>query len=215
MYLSKAEKTAVFIDGSNLFAVAKALDFDIDYRKFLKYFQDSTCLVRSAYYTVLTEDQDYSPLRPLVDWLDYNGFQMVTKSTREFIDSHGRKKVKGSIAVDLVIDALAISDKIDHLILFSGDSDFVKLSQALQNKGIRVTVVSTIMTQPSMVGDDLRRQADIFVDLYHIQDHFKRSQSYRANQQHAEKEKQKENNETEYSDAVSVSDSGIDWDEEL
>ncbi len=211
MYLSKTEKTAVFIDGSNLFAVAKALDFDVDYRKFLKYFQDNTCLVRAAYYTVLTEDQDYSPLRPLVDWLDYNGFHMVTKSTREFIDNQGRKKVKGSIAVDLVIDALAIADKIDHMILFSGDSDFVKLTQALQNKGVRVTIVSTIMTQPFMVGDDLRRQADIFMDLYHIQDNFKRAQSYRAQQQDDDQDDEAE----PYSDAVSVSDSGIDCDDEL
>jgi uncharacterized LabA/DUF88 family protein len=159
------EKLALFIDGSNLYAAAKALNFDIDYRLLLQVFSTQSRLVRAFYYTALAEDQEYSPLRPLVDWLDYNGYTMVTKPTREFTDSQGRKKIKGNIDVELAIDMMEIAESVDHIILFSGDSDFRRLVAAVQRKGIRVTVISTIKTNPSMVSDELRRQADYFFDL--------------------------------------------------
>ena len=162
------ERIALFIDGANLYATAKSLGFDIDYKRMLKEFQGKGRLVRAFYYTALIEDQEYSSIRPLIDWLDYNGFSVVTKPTKEFVDSMGRRKVKGSMDIELAVDAMEMANHIDHMVLFSGDGDFRSLVAAVQRKGVRVSVVSTITTQPPMVADDLRRQADEFIDLLHM-----------------------------------------------
>ena len=162
------ERIALFVDGANLYATAKALGFDIDYKRLLKEFQSKGRLVRAFYYTALIEDQEYSSIRPLIDWLEYNGFSVVTKPTKEFVDSMGRRKVKGSMDIELATDAMEMADHIDHMVLFSGDGDFRSLVAAVQRKGVRVSVVSTITTQPPMVADELRRQADEFVDLLHL-----------------------------------------------
>jgi len=162
------ERIALFIDGANLYATAKSLGFDIDYKRLLKEFQSKGRLVRAFYYTALIEDQEYSSIRPLIDWLDYNGFSVVTKPTKEFVDSMGRRKVKGSMDIELATDAMEMAEHIDHMVLFSGDGDFRSLVAAVQRKGVRVSVVSTITTQPPMVADELRRQADEFVDLLHL-----------------------------------------------
>lgn len=159
------DKLAIFIDGSNLYAAARSLEFDIDYRKLLQWGASCGRLVRAFYYTALIEDTDYSPIRPLVDWLDYNGYTMVTKPTKEFVDSQGRRKIKGNMDIELAIDVMEISEHVDHIILFSGDGDFRRLLEAVQRKGVRVTVVSTIQSNPPMVADELRRQADFFIDL--------------------------------------------------
>lgn len=159
------EKLAIFIDGSNLYSTARALNFDIDYKRLLHFMASSGRLVRAFYYTALMEDQEYSPVRPLVDWLDYNGYSMVTKPAREFTDQMGRKKIKGNIDIELAIDMMEMADRVDHIVLFSGDGDFRRLIEAVQRKGARVTVVSTIKSNPPMVSDELRRQADHFLDL--------------------------------------------------
>ena len=162
------EKIALFIDGANLYATTRTLGFDIDYKMLLKEFQGRGNLIRAFYYTALVEDQEYSSIRPLIDWLDYNGYRVVTKPTKEFIDSSGRRKVKGNMDIELTIDALELAPYIDNVVLFSGDGDFRSLVEALQRRGVRVTVVSTISTQPSMVADELRRQADEFIDIAHL-----------------------------------------------
>ncbi len=159
------EKLAVFIDGANLYAAAKSLEFDIDYKRLLGWISDQSRLVRAFYYTALMEDQEYSPIRPLIDWLDYNGYTMVTKPAKEFTDSMGRRKIKGNMDIELAIDMMEIADHVDHIVLFSGDGDFRRLVESVQRKGVRVTVVSTIRTSPPMVADELRRQADHFMDL--------------------------------------------------
>ncbi len=159
------EKVALFIDGANLYATSKALGFDIDYKRMLTYFQEQAYLLRAYYYTALVEDQEYSSIRPLIDWLDYNGYRVVTKPTKEFTDSSGRRKVKGNMDIELAIDALELASTIDHMVLFSGDGDFRSLVEAMQRRGRKVSVVSTVSTQPPMIADDLRRQADYFVDL--------------------------------------------------
>ena len=159
------EKLSLFIDGSNLYAAARALDFDIDYKKLLGWAAGQGRLVRAFYYTALIEDQEYSPIRPLVDWLDYNGYTMVTKPTKEFVDAQGRRKLKGNMDIELAIDMMEMADNLDHIMLFSGDGDFRRLLEAVQRKGVRVTVVSTVKSSPPMVADELRRQADHFLDL--------------------------------------------------
>ncbi|PYE88448.1 NYN domain-containing protein [Phyllobacterium leguminum] len=159
------EKIALFIDGANLYAASKTLGFDIDYRKLLKAFQKRGYLLRAYYYTALVEDQEYSSIRPLIDWLDYNGYRVVTKAAKEFTDSTGRRKVKGNMDIELTVDAMQLTDTVDHFVIFSGDGDFRSLAEALQRKGRKVSVVSTLVTQPPMISDDLRRQADHFIDL--------------------------------------------------
>ena len=164
-----SEKVALFIDGANLYAAARALNFDIDYRKLRSVFAKQTSLVRAFYYTALLEDQEYSPLRPLVDWLDYNGFTMVTKPAKEFVGHDGRRKVKGNMDIELAIDMMEMAEFIDHAVLFSGDGDFRSLVEAVQRRGLRCSVVSTIKTQPPMIADELRRQADRFIELQTLQ----------------------------------------------
>ena len=160
-----SERIALFIDGANLYASAKALGFDIDYKRLLKEFQSRGRLIRAFYYTALVDDQEYSSIRPLVDWLDYNGYSVVTKPTKEFVDSTGRRKVKGNMDIELAVNAMDLAERIDQMVLFSGDGDFRSLVESIQRRGVRVSVVSTISTQPPMVADELRRQADEFVDL--------------------------------------------------
>src|ERR1700709_2732857 len=162
------EKMALFIDGANLYATAKSLGFDVDYKRLLREFQSRGNLLRAFYYTAVIEDQEYSSIRPLIDWLDYNGYSVVTKATKEFVDQTGRRKVKGNMDIELAVDAMEMADHIDHLVLFSGDGDFRSLVEAVQRKGVRVSVVSTNATQPSMVADELRRQADEFIDITHL-----------------------------------------------
>jgi uncharacterized LabA/DUF88 family protein len=159
------ERLALFIDGANLYATARALGFDIDYRKLLAYFQRQGHFVRAYYYTALVEDQEYSSIRPLIDWLDYNGYKVVTKPAKEFTDATGRRKIKGNMDIELAIDALELAPAVEHYVIFSGDGDFRTLVEALQRKGRKVSVVSTLTSQPPMISDDLRRQADSFIDL--------------------------------------------------
>jgi len=159
------EKIALFIDGANLYATAKSLGFDIDYKRLLREFQSRGSLLRAYYYTAIIEDQEYSSIRPLIDWLDYNGYTVVTKATKEFIDQTGRRKVKGNMDIELAVNAMELASHIDHMVLFSGDGDFRSLVEAVQRRGVRVTVVSTVATQPPMIADELRRQADVFLDI--------------------------------------------------
>ena len=167
--LRPPDKLALFIDGVNLYATVKALGFDIDYKRLLAEFPSWGTLVRAYYYTAIIEDQEYSSIRPLIDWLDYNGYTVVTETTKEFIDASGRRKIKGNMDVELAVQAMELAEHIDHLVLFSGDGNFRPLAEAVQRRGVRITVVSTIASQPQMVADELRRQADDFVDIIELQ----------------------------------------------
>jgi uncharacterized LabA/DUF88 family protein len=159
------ERVALFIDGANLYSAAKALAFDIDYRKLLDEFRKRGRLIRAYYYTALVEDQDFSPIRPLVDWLDYNGYTLVTKAAKEYTDANGRRRFKGDMDVELTVGLLQATSFVDHAFLFSGDGDFLAAIEAVQRKGMRVSVVSTIKSNPPMASDDIRRAADNFIDL--------------------------------------------------
>ncbi len=166
MTFCPTDRTALFIDGANLYSAARALSIDIDYKKLLDEFRKRGVLLRAYYYTAIVEEQEYSPIRPLVDWLDYNGFTMVTKPARRYIDSAtGQSRTKGNMDMEIAVDMLEMAAHLDHAVLFSGDGDFRRLVEAVQRKGVRVTVVSTVRSQPPMAADDLRRQADVFVDL--------------------------------------------------
>ncbi|HEC71250.1 MAG TPA: NYN domain-containing protein, partial [Roseobacter sp.] len=166
----KDERLALFIDGSNLYAAAKNLGFDIDYKLLRQEFMRRGKLLRAFYYTALLDSEEYSPIRPLVDWLNYNGFTMVTKPAKEYTDSMGRRKVKGNMDIELAVDAMELAPHLDHIVIFSGDGDFRPLVESLQRQGVRVSVVSTIRSQPPMISDELRRQADNFIELEDLRD---------------------------------------------
>lgn len=159
------ERIALFIDGANLFSAARNLGFDIDYRRLLAEFGKRGRLIRAYYYTALLEGEEYSPIRPLIDWLDYNGYTVVTKPAKEFTDAQGRRRIKGSMDIELACDMLDLSPRLDHAILFSGDGGFRRLAEAVQARGVRVSVVSTVRSSPPMIADELRRQADHFMEL--------------------------------------------------
>jgi uncharacterized LabA/DUF88 family protein len=173
MTCEKNQKTALFIDGANLYASSKAIGFDVDYKKLLSFFGKGG-LVRAYYYAALIDSEEYSPLKPLTDWLSYNGYSLVTKTAKEFFDSSGSRRIKGNMDIELAVDMLDMAPHIDHAILFSGDSDFRKLVESVQRRGVRVTVVSTIKNDRPMISDDLRRQADIFIDLANIKNEISR-----------------------------------------
>ena len=194
----EAIRRAIFIDGSNLYAAAKNLGFDIDYRKLLKAFQSRGYLLRAYYYTALIEDQEYSSIRPLIDWLDYNGYKVVTKPAKEFTDSSGRRKIKGNMDIELTIDAMELADTVDHFVIFSGDGDFRSLVDALQRRGRKVSVVSTLSTQPPMIADDLRRQADHFVDLKTLRDEIGRDPSERPAPRQVQRDDDDEDDDIDY-----------------
>jgi uncharacterized LabA/DUF88 family protein len=173
------DKIALFIDGANVHATAKALGFEIDYKRLLQEFQGRGILVRAFYYTAIFEDPEYSSLRPLVDWLDYNGYTVVTKAGKEFVDASGRRKVKGNMDIELAVDAMELAGRIDQMVLFSGDGDFRSLVKSMQRRGVQVTVVSSIAIAPPMIADELRRQADVFTDLSELRPKIDRDPSAR------------------------------------
>jgi uncharacterized LabA/DUF88 family protein len=158
---SSSNKIALFIDGANLHATAKTLGFDIDYKRLLKEFQSRGTLLRAFYYTVIIEDQEFSSIRPLIDWLDYNGYTVITKPAKEFDDGEGRRKIKRNMHIELAIDAIELAEHVDQIVLFSGDGDFRSVVETVQRRGVHVTVVSSMSSQPPMIADELRRQADV------------------------------------------------------
>jgi uncharacterized LabA/DUF88 family protein len=182
---SHSNKIALFIDGTNLYATAKTLGFDVDYKRLLTEFQSRGTLLRAFYYTAIIEDQEFSAIRPLIDWLDYNGYAVVTKATKEFIDASGRRKVKGNMNVELAVNAMELAEHIDQMVLFSGDGDFRSLVQAMQRRGVHITVVSTVSSQPPMIADELRREADVFTDLVELKSKIGRDPSERSVQREA------------------------------
>lgn len=177
MLLHSDDRTAIFIDGPNLYSASRNLGFDVDYRQLLEYFTSRTRVLRACYYSALADNDDYSPLKPLTDWLAYNGYLLITKTAKEFTDASGRKRVKGNMDIEIAVDMLKLAKRINHAVLFSGDSDFRYAVEAMQNQGVKVSVVSSMLSVPPMVSDDLRRQCDQFVELADIAPAFTRRQT--------------------------------------
>lgn len=177
MNIHPNEKVALFMDGANLHAAVRTLGFEIDYQKLRDLFSKEGILIRAFYYTALLGEQEFTPLRPLVDWLEYNGFSLVTKPAKEFTDSQGRRRIKGNMDIEIAVDMMEMAPNVDHMILFSGDGDFRRLIETVQRQGCRVTVVSTVRTSPPMVADELRRQADNFIDLVDLRPNIERARN--------------------------------------
>jgi uncharacterized LabA/DUF88 family protein len=176
MHFDPQERVGLFVDGAHLYAASRNLGFDVDYKALLGCFQNQGRLLRASYYTALLENEEYSPLRPLVDWLGYNGWAVITKPAREWTDPSGRRRVKGDIAVELAVDVMTLAPRLDHAVILAGDGDLRRMVEAVQQQGVRVTVASSLRTQPVMVADELRRQADQFLELAEIAGDFTRRQ---------------------------------------
>ena len=174
MTLYPTDRLALFIDGANLYAAARALNADLDFRKMVDSFHDRAVLTRAYYYTAVVEGEEFSPIRPLIDFLDYNGFRVVTKPVKRFTDGQGHTRTKGNMDIEIAVDMLELAPHIDHALLFSGDGDFRRVVEAVQARGVRVTVVSTMKVQPPHIADELRRQADDFIELADLMAEFGR-----------------------------------------
>lgn len=162
-------KAALFIDGANLWSTTKALGWDVDYMRLRKYFNTKFNVVRSLYYTAML-DQEHRTIQPLVDWLSYNGFVVVTKFAKEFHDpSTGQRKIKGNMDVEMAMDMLIIGQKVDNIVLFTGDGDFRRVVEEVQRHGTHVTAISS--TNPFMIAEELRRQVDEFIELDYLRQH--------------------------------------------
>lgn len=196
------ERLGLFIDGANLYSAARSLGFDIDYKRLREEFGSRARLVRAFYYTALIEGEEYSPIRPLVDWLDYNGYTMVTKPTKEFTDYMGRRKIKGNMDVEIAVDMMEMANVLDHIVLFSGDGDFRRLVEAVQRKGVRISVVSTIRSQPPMIADELRRQADSFIELQALETMIAREPKWRSERAQSVKEPMEDEIEAAYAEGA-------------
>ena len=140
----KDERLALFIDGSNLYAAAKSLGFDIDYKLLRQEFMRRGKMLRAFYYTALLDNEEYSPIRPLVDWLNYNGFTMVTKAAKEYTDSQGRRKVKGNMDIELAVNAMNWPQALTILFCFPAMAIFARLSKACN-----VRAYGCLLSRPS------------------------------------------------------------------
>jgi uncharacterized LabA/DUF88 family protein len=177
---SRSNKIALFIDGANLHATCRTVGFDIDYKRLLSEFASRGTLVHAFYYTTIIEDQESSSIRPLIDWLDYNGYSVITKAAKEFIDANGQRKIKGNMHIELAVDAMELAEHVDQIVLFSGDGDFRSLVEAVQRRGVHVTVVSSMSVRPPMIADELRRQADVFTDVIELRSKIGRDPAERS-----------------------------------
>lgn len=175
---SDSERIAIFIDGPKLYAMGQSLGFEIDFKRFLAVCKQNGRLVRALYYTAFSNEHEYCAIRPLVDWLDFNGFSTVTKAVKEFSDYNGHRKIKRNMNIELAVDAMGLAINLDHIVIVSGDGNLRYLVEALQQMGKRVSVMSTLATEPPMIADDLRRQADIFIDLANLEDEIARTKKH-------------------------------------
>lgn len=157
------KRAAILIDGSNAYASGMALGFQIDYVKFLMYFRKRYDINRAFYFTALPPKNTVSPLRPMTTFLEHNGYTVVSKETKDYINHAGEKKRKGNMDCEIAVYATKYAEVVDELILFSGDGDFRCVVERVQELGTRVTVLSTLVGH--MVADTLRRQADEFIEL--------------------------------------------------
>lgn len=165
------KKTAIFIDGANLSSSASQIGMRIDFKKLLTFYEKNYDLIRAYYYTALSDNAAYKNIHSLVDWLSYNGYNVISKKAKEFVSEDSVKRIKGNMDCEIIVGMLEMAPHVDHLILFSGDGDFRCVVEAVQRMGKRVTIVSAARGDQSVTADELIRQADYFVDLADLRPH--------------------------------------------
>jgi uncharacterized LabA/DUF88 family protein len=158
------ERIAVFVDGANIHATLRQLDFQFDYKLLREFFGDCGELLRSYYYTAMKPDGQNDSVKPLVDFLQLNGWTTITKPFR-YQGEPGEITIKGNLDCEITVDMIRMSEFVDHLVLFSGDGDFRYLIEHLQDRGKRVTVASSRVTKTAVLSNELAKQADNFIEL--------------------------------------------------
>lgn len=179
LQLDPNERVILFVDGREFSACQRALGFNVDFKLLLSVYRARARLIRAMYYTTMVV-QDEDSLRPLVDWLEYNGFRLFTKSLHEKVDREGRPYVRGNTRAEMAVDAVDMADHADHFVFFANDASFSHAAAVLQRRGKRVSVVSTMMTDPPLVADGLRRQVDHFIDLASLESLISRDREPRS-----------------------------------
>jgi uncharacterized LabA/DUF88 family protein len=168
-------RLAVFIDGPSLHYSTRALGFDVDFKRLLSWLNQQGSLLRAHYYMTILEELERQSARPLLDWLDYNGFTVKAKSVRDHDDGEGHRRYRRNLSVEIAVDSIEIARHVDAVMLFSGDGDLRRAVEAIQRRGVIATVVCTSRSQPPMLADELRRQADRVYDLQDLRDQFGRA----------------------------------------
>lgn len=175
--LNVNEPTAVLIDGYNTLSTTKLLKFDIDFRKLLNLFQNKTRLVKIYYFASLRDNPaDHDPMIPVIQWMMYNGYNVISKKMNEFMNIDNIQS-KGNMDVEISVTVLEMVKSVDHIVLFTGDENFRFLIEAVQRMGTRITVCSSMQCQPQIMSDDLRRQADNFIELNNLKSEIQRNRS--------------------------------------
>lgn len=173
MYFHQDERLAIFIDGQHLFSASRNLGFDVDYRNFLECFRKKGKVIRAYYYAVHVDNGEYSPLKPLTDWLAYNGYALSMRTTTEHTDSQGRRRIPHT-DLEMLADMFGIADHVDHMVIVTGNGGYCRGVSLIQQRGVRVSVLSSIKTDSPMLSDDLRRTCDQFIELQEIKSEFTR-----------------------------------------
>lgn len=149
-------KVGVVIDGAHASALAHTSGIQIDWRRWKAWFETDEDDVLRQYYVTLTMPPDESgqvSLRPLLDYLTYNGYTIVTKE---------QKNAASSMNVEFAVTAMQFATNVDELVLVTGNGDFAVMVDAIKRTtAARVVVVSTI----EVIADNLRRAADEFIDF--------------------------------------------------
>ena len=150
-----SKNVAVFVDVANIFYAAKAAGIDIDYVTLLKSATANRDFVRAYAYTGL--DPENENQRQFHAFLARSGYKVVSKDIRKYGDG----RVKANLDIELVVDMMRLAEKLDIAIVVSGDGDFAPAIAAVQQKGVRVEVISFRGNTSS----DLMDVADVFIDI--------------------------------------------------
>lgn len=159
MSTALTERIGLFIDGISLQHAANVLQMKLDFKRLLQLFQQRGHLVGANYYSVIPPQPAADTAKPLLDWLSYNGFNVLARSSPHAGDAENIL----SLAVDISVDAMQRAAHLDHVVLISACRELQSLICALKTMGRRVSVVSTMRGHSTP--DELRRHADIFLDL--------------------------------------------------
>lgn len=155
----------VLIDGSNLYESARALSMKVDYKRLLDLLNEDGALLRAYYFTALPDRSIENWIHKQVDWMMNNGYSVISKPMKEYVDASGRKKQKGNIDMEIAVCAMTQAQLATEIWIFSGDGDFAVLIKALQERfAVKVYVVSS----STLVSHELRRQADKYIPLEDI-----------------------------------------------
>jgi uncharacterized LabA/DUF88 family protein len=171
------KRIALFIDGANFYVSTKVVGFDMDWKRFIEYYEQQGDFIRAYYYSGIIPrvEGEHDSMRGVLDWISYNRFQLRSKPAKVFIDPvTQRRTVKGNMDIEICIDAWNMAPHITDMYLFSGDGDFIPLVEKVQSQGVRVHVISTTDEKNSMCADGLRRQCDNYYELATLVPHFRR-----------------------------------------